>query len=98
MVQIAGGDIRVSEYALPGSKELGINAVKALENRNAVILANHGCLAAASSLKEAFKVALIVEKSAKATIFATILDGVVELSQSDIDFMRDFYLHKYGQK
>ena len=98
LAQIAGGNIRVSDYHLPGSKELGKAAVEALEDRNAVILANHGCLAAAKDLKEAFKVACIVEKSAKATIFAQLLGGVKELDKESIDVMRNFYLHKYGQR
>ena len=98
LVQIVGGDVRVSEYKLPGSVELGKAAVKALENRNACILANHGCLAGGRNLKEALKIALIVEKSAQATVFAQMMGGIVELSQYDIDFMRDFYLNKYGQR
>lgn len=98
LVQIVGGDVRVTDYVLPGSKELGDEAVKALKDRNACILANHGCLAVAGNLKEALKTAFIVEKSAKATIFANIIGGVVELGQGDIDFMRDFYVNKYGQK
>jgi L-fuculose-phosphate aldolase len=97
-VQIVGGDVRVSEYKLPGSSELGEAAVEALKDRNAAILANHGCIAAARDLKEAMKVAAVVEKSAKATIFAQLLGGVVELSKEDIDMMRDFYLNKYGQR
>ncbi len=44
------------------------------------------------------KDSLIVEKSAKATVYAQLLGGVVELSDKDIDFMRDFYLHHYGQR
>ncbi len=98
LVQIVGGDVRVSEYKLPGSVELGKAAVKALEGRSACILANHGCLAGARNLKEALKTAQVVEKSAQATIFAQIMGGVVELSQEDINFMRDFYLNKYGQR
>ncbi len=90
--------MRVTDYVLPGSKELGAQVVKALENRTACIMANHGCVAAGRSLKEALKTALIVEKSAKATVYAQLLGGVVELSDKDIDFMRDFYLHHYGQR
>ena len=97
LVQIVGGDVRVSTYALPGTVELGANTVKALEDRNAVILANHGCLGAGKSLKETLKIVNVVEKSAQATIFAQLMGGVVELSQGDIDIMRDFYLNKYGQ-
>lgn len=98
MVQIVGGDVRVSRYFLPGSPELGKAAVEALEGRNAVILANHGCLAAGKDLKETMKIAQIVEKSAQATIFAQIMGGVVELNQKEIDTMRDFYLNQYGQR
>lgn len=98
LVQIVGGDVRVSEYFLPGSVELAKAAVKALEGRNAVLLANHGCLVAGRDLKESMKIAGVLEKSAQATILAQIMGGVVELSREDIDFMREFYLNKYGQK
>jgi len=98
MVQIVGGDVRVSKYYLPGSPELGKAAVEALVGRNAVILANHGCLAAGNSLKETMKIAQIVEKSAQATILAQIMGGVVELKQDEIDIMRNFYLNQYGQR
>ncbi|MBN4062914.1 MAG: class II aldolase [Alkaliphilus sp.] len=97
LVQIVGGDVRVSTYALPGTLELGDNTVKALKDRNAVILANHGCLGAGKNLRETLKIVNVVEKSAKATIFAQLMGGVVELSKEDIDIMRDFYLNKYGQ-
>ncbi len=98
LVQIVGGDVKVSKYALPGSKELGKEVVVALKDRNACILANHGCLAAGKDLKETLKIAFVVEKTAKATIYANMLGGVVELDQEDIDFMRNFYLNKYGQR
>jgi len=98
MVQIVGGNVRVSEYALPGTKELGQNVIKALEGRQAVLLANHGMLGAGSNLEEALKVCQVVEKTAQITILAQIIGGVVELSQEDIAFMRDFYLHHYGQR
>lgn len=98
MVQIVGGDVRVAEYVLPGTEELGVAAVKGMEDRNAVILANHGLVGAAGSLKEAFKIVNVVEKSAQATIYAQMLGGVVALSQEDIDAMRGFYLNAYGQR
>ena len=98
LVQIVGGDVRVSEYFLPGTVELGQAAVKALKDRNGVILASHGCLAAGKSLKETLKIADVMEKSAQATIYANILGGVVELQQSEVDYMRNFYLNGYGQR
>lgn len=97
LVQIVGGDVKVTDYVLPGSKELGDQVVRALEDRMACIMANHGCIATGRTLKEALKTAFVVEKSAQATIYAQSLGGVVELSKEDIDFMRDFYLNHYGQ-
>ncbi|NLC37856.1 MAG: class II aldolase/adducin family protein [Clostridia bacterium] len=98
LVQMVGGAVRVSDYALPGSKKLGANAVKALEGRQAVLLANHGLLGVGRNLEEALKVCQVVEKAAQITIMARLLGGVVELSPGDIHRMRQFYLHHYGQK
>ncbi|TGE31612.1 class II aldolase/adducin family protein [Desulfosporosinus sp. Sb-LF] len=98
LVQIVGGNVRVNEYALPGTEQLGINTVKALQGRNAVLLANHGMLGVGRDLEEALRVCLIVEKSAQITLFAQLMGGVVELSQNDIDGMRNFYLGGYGQR
>jgi L-fuculose-phosphate aldolase len=98
MVQIVGGRVEVASYFLPGSQELAQAAIAALQDNSACLLANHGLLAVADNLPEAYKVAQIVEKSAQAVILASSLGGAVELSQDDIDFMRDFYLNKYGQK
>ena len=98
LVQIVGGNVRVNEYALPGSEQLGINTVKAMEGRNAVLLANHGMLGAGRNLEEAFRVCQVVEKSAQVTILAQLMGGVVELTQDDINGMRNFYLQGYGQK
>lgn len=97
LVQIVGGNVRVNEYALPGTKQLGLNTVKAMEGRTAVLLANHGMLGAGRNLEEAFRVCQVVEKSAQITLLAQLIGGVVELSQEDIDGMRNYYLQGYGQ-
>lgn len=97
LVQIVGGSVRVNEYALPGTEQLGINTVKAMKGRNAVLLANHGMLGAGRDLEEAFKVCQVVEKSAQIIILAQLMGGVVELTQGDIEGMRNFYLNAYGQ-
>ncbi|MEW6623071.1 MAG: class II aldolase/adducin family protein [Bacillota bacterium] len=98
LVQIVGGGVRVCEYALPGTQELGINTVKALDGRNAVLLANHGMLGAGRDLDEALKTCHVVEKAAQVTLFAKLVGGVVELSKEDIDSMRNYFLNDYGQK
>ncbi|MDA3813798.1 MAG: class II aldolase/adducin family protein [Candidatus Cloacimonetes bacterium] len=98
MIQIVGGQVEVAEYFLPGSNELALSAITALKGKTACILANHGLLTAADTLDEAYKISQIVEKSAQAVIYANSMGGAIELSQSDVDFMRDFYLNQYGQK
>lgn len=98
LVQIVGGEVPVSQYALPGTQELAVNAVKALENRTAALLANHGLIAAGRNLPEALKICQVVEKAAQALIYARLLGGYVELSPQEIQVMRDFFLHSYGQR
>jgi len=72
LVQIVGGNVRVNEYALPGTKQLGISTVKAMDGRNAVLLANHGMLGAGRNLEEAFRICQVVEKAAKVTLLAQL--------------------------
>jgi len=98
MVQIVGGSIRITEYALPGSEQMVKNAVKKLENRNATILANHGPVCLGRNLNEALITSQIVEKAAKAFIDTQAFGGPVCLTDEDVNHMRKFYLEKYGQK
>lgn len=98
LVQIVGGQVSVADYALPGSPQLGENVVKALANRNGVLLANHGALGVGAKLAAALLVCQIIEKSARVYLAAQTVGGAVPLPQEDIDFMRDYYCNKYGQR
>ena len=60
-----GGDIRCAAYATPGTKEVGLNALPALEGRGGCTLANHGVLAAGADLAQAFLRAEYIEDLAK---------------------------------
>lgn len=96
LVQVVGGAVDVAAYSLPGTDELAQNALQALGNKSAVLLANHGLVGAAVSLAEALKVCQIVEKTAQAALFARLLGPVHELSDEDMRAMRCFYLTSYG--
>lgn len=98
LVQIVGGEVRVSRYALPGTRELAAHAVEALEGRMAALLANHGLIALGRDLPEALKTCQVVEKAAQALLYAKLLGGWVELSRQDITAMREFFLQSYGQR
>lgn len=53
LVAYAGKNVRCAEYASFGTKELAENAFKAMDNRKAVLLANHGLLTGAHDIKNA---------------------------------------------
>ena len=62
MIALAGGeDIKCSEYATFGTKELSQNIIKALDNRKACLMSNHGQVAFGKNLSEAFELAQEVE-------------------------------------
>ena len=62
MVALAGGnDIKCAEYATFGTEELSKNIVKALDNRKACLMSNHGQVAFDISLDKAFELAEEVE-------------------------------------
>lgn len=94
--QVVGGSVHVAEYALPGTELLAKNALSALADRSAVLLANHGLVGVAPTLSEALKVCRIVEKTAQTVLYAKMLGPVKSLSEEDIRAMRSFYLNSYG--
>ncbi|MGI9433731.1 MAG: class II aldolase/adducin family protein, partial [Geminicoccaceae bacterium] len=66
MVAVAGGsDIRCAKYATFGTKELSENALKALKDRKACLLAHHGMIATGPDLAKAMWLAIETETLAK---------------------------------
>jgi L-fuculose-phosphate aldolase len=62
MVAVAGGnDIRCAPYATFGTQALSDHALRALKDRKACLLANHGMIATGESLKAALALAVEVE-------------------------------------
>jgi len=65
MIALCGGaDVRCAPYATFGTPELAENAVRALEGRKAVLLANHGVIALGGSLAGAYQIVAEVENLA----------------------------------
>ena len=62
MVALAGGDdIKCAKYATFGTEELSKNVIKALENRSACLMSNHGQVAFGKNLEDAFELAQEIE-------------------------------------
>jgi ribulose-5-phosphate 4-epimerase/fuculose-1-phosphate aldolase len=98
LVQLVGGEVGVAAYALPGTAELGLSAVAALGDKQAVLLANHGVVGCGTSLREALLACELVEKAAQIYQYATTLGGAHPLSNEDVAVMRRFYLEHYRQR
>ena len=74
-----GGDIRCADYAAPGTKEVGVNAVPALKDRGGCTLANHGVLAVGKDLAQAYLRAEYIEDVAKIYTYAKSIGTPVAL-------------------
>ena len=62
MVAMAGGkDIKCAKYATYGTRKLSKNILKALRQRNACLIGNHGQIAFSENLTKAFELAEEVE-------------------------------------
>ncbi len=85
MIALAGGDsIRCAPYALFGSQALSDNALIALENRKACLLANHGMIAIGTTLEKALAITLEVEVLCEQYLRALQVGEPYVLSQQEM--------------
>jgi len=91
LVPYIGGPVAVAEYALTASDELADNTCKALEDRAAVLLANHGTLCVGGDLDRAFYVAELVEEAAQIYMLARNVGAPFELPEESLEMHRMMY-------
>jgi ribulose-5-phosphate 4-epimerase/fuculose-1-phosphate aldolase len=85
MIAAAGGpSIRCATYATYGTPELSGHVLKALEDRSACLLANHGLIATAPTLARAMWLAVEIETLAHQYVLALQLGGPVCLLDDEI--------------
>ena len=71
MVALAGGiDIKCAEYATFGTRKLSNNIIKALKNRKACLISNHGQVAFGDNLEQAFELTEEIENLSHQYIMA----------------------------
>lgn len=63
--KLIGESVRPGTYGLPGTKKLTAGAVEAMKGRNACFLANHGIVACAPTIEEAFEVCRAMEECSR---------------------------------
>jgi len=66
------GDVRVADYAPLRNRGAGRNAVKALKDKSAVILANHGVITVGRALDEALEILTVVERAAQVYVLSKL--------------------------
>jgi L-fuculose-phosphate aldolase len=80
-----GGPVRVARYERFGSAGLAAAAVKALDDRSAVILGNHGAVTYGRDLAQAYDRALLLEWLARTYRLALSYGEPVTLSDAELD-------------
>lgn len=96
LVAFAGKNVRCGEYASFGTMELARNTLKAMEGRNAALMANHGLITGALDLPRAFEIAEQIEFCAKVYVKAKAIGTPVILSDEEMDRMAVRF-QSYGQ-
>lgn len=96
LVAYSGMDVRCAEYASFGSLELAENVYKAMEDRYAVFLANHGLLTGSHDLPNAFNIAEEIEHCAEIYYRAKSIGDPVILGEDEMIKMINKF-QTYGQ-
>lgn len=91
-----GGGVKVAEWGMSASEDLGRNAVEALGLRQAVLLRSHGVLGVGRDLNEAVGVVAMVERVARIYTLARQLGDVQTLPQNIVDLEIKFFRMQHG--
>ncbi len=72
-----GADVKVTKYYMPGTKELSVAVVEAIKDRSAALIANHGVVCIAKTLKNALHLVNLVERTCRIYLIAQMSGGRV---------------------
>jgi L-fuculose-phosphate aldolase len=86
-----GGEVPVAEYKLTGSDELAEEVSRWVEDRGAVLMANHGLLCVGKHPADVLKVAKLVERTARIIWGARLLGDPVSLPESTLEQFAPIY-------
>lgn len=96
--QILGASVRLAKYAPSASSEITKNTIKALKNRMAALMSNHGAVCIGRDLEEAFVACQILEKTSKAFIDSQILGGAKTIKKQEAKRLHKDYLKNYSKQ
>ncbi len=91
-----GNSVRCADYETFGSPELSVSIIKAMQNRSACLLANHGMVAAGKSLDNAMWAAIELETLAKQYYYSKLAGNMKILSDDEMSVVVEKF-KTYGQ-
>jgi L-fuculose-phosphate aldolase len=91
-----GGAVRVAPYATFGTDELAAGLARALEGRNAALLASHGAITIGDTLAKAYERSLILESIAAAYVRARSLGTPRRIPDDEVAVLVEL-MADYGQ-
>lgn len=91
------GPVNVAPFSSAASLEMGIQTVKHIDGKRAIILKNHGVITVGETLKKALYAAVYMEDAAKTYLMARMVGNPVILTQAQVDEAVEVFEH-YGQK
>ena len=98
LVAYSGLDVRCAEYASFGTTELAERTFDAMNERFAVLMANHGLLTGSKDILNAFNIAEQIEYCAEVYVKARAIGDPVILDQKEMEKMIVKFSSSYGQK
>jgi L-fuculose-phosphate aldolase len=97
LVALAGKNVRCAPYATFGTEQLAWNALAGMQDRKAVLLANHGLLVGARHLGTAFTITEQIEFCAEIYYRTRSIGEPNNLPDAEIEILTEEFEH-YGQK
>lgn len=94
----AGGSVPVADYATGGTVELGISALRAMGNKKAVLLQNHGVVTLGDTLLDAARLAAMVEDAARIYYLAMVAGTPTLVPEIELARLYEAFNKGYGQK
>ena len=96
LVVLVGGAVQVSDYALPGTADLGARACDALGERKAALLRNHGLVTVGCDIDEAMELTELVERAAQVFILSRSLGRAKVLAPEVVAKEERLYRERSG--
>jgi L-fuculose-phosphate aldolase len=91
LVPYIGGEVLCADYGEAGTDELAEGVIKGLEERNAVLLSNHGNLCCGSHLEGAYTVLQYLERGARIYYLAKLVKDPNLLPEDTVDYEMDIF-------